>query len=68
MFVYIFICVEKHFANIISKFMWATWLSAGNPKQLEIQKEGIPWLFSGWDSALRALSSIPGQKVRSHEP
>ena len=47
MFVHIFICVEKHFANMISRFMWATWLSTGNAKQLEIQKEGIPWLFSG---------------------
>ena len=34
---------------------------------------GLGWhqqhaVLSGWDSALRALSSIPGQKVRSHEP
>jgi hypothetical protein len=48
--------------------MWATWLSTGNLNKLEIQKEGIPWLFSGWDSALRALSSILGQKVRSYKP
>ena len=62
MFVHIYVCVEKHFANIISRFMWATWLSTGNLNKLEIQKEGLPGGSVGKESACSArdLGSIPG--------